>query len=144
MAEMENLRKRAQRDVEQARKFAVERFAGELLNVRDSLEMGLAAASEAQGEDQVTRLREGKEMTLKQLDGVFEKFGLEVIDPVGDVFNPELHEAMAMQPSADHKPDTVISVVQKGYLLNGRLLRPARVLVARAPDPEGDDSSDQN
>src|SRR5690606_10838722 len=130
-AELENQRKRAQRDLEQAHKFAIERFAGELLAVKDSLEMGLAAAQEAKAEDTVATLLEGKAMTLKQLSGAFEKFGIEEINPAGGPFDPALHEAMATVPSAEQAPGTVLTVVQKGYTLNGRLLRPARVLVAR-------------
>ncbi|HET9679637.1 MAG TPA: nucleotide exchange factor GrpE [Gammaproteobacteria bacterium] len=130
-AELENLRKRSQRDVDQAHKFAIERFANEMLSVKDSLEMGLAAAQDAKAEDTIAKLLEGKQMTLKQLETSFEKFGIEAIDPIGQPFNPELHEAMAMQPAGDHKPGTVITVVQKGYSLRGRLLRPARVLVAQ-------------
>ncbi|MGD8378023.1 MAG: nucleotide exchange factor GrpE [Gammaproteobacteria bacterium] len=131
LAELENVRKRAQRDVEHAHKFALEKFANEMLTVRDSLEMGLNAA---QGENaDVETLRQGKEVTLKQLTAALEKFGITEINPEGQPFNPEFHEAMAMQESAEAEPDTVLHVVQKGYLLNGRLLRPARVIVARAP-----------
>lgn len=127
LAEMENIRKRASRDVEQAHKYAVDRFANDLIAVKDSLELGLLAAGDAQ------TLRAGTEATLKQLANAFEKNGLTEIDPLGEPFNPEHHEAMAMQPSAEHVPDSVTQVVQKGYLLNGRLLRPARVIVAKAP-----------
>ncbi|MBW3566695.1 MAG: nucleotide exchange factor GrpE, partial [Proteobacteria bacterium] len=134
VAELENTRKRALRDVEQARKFAIERFAADLLPVKDSLEMGLNAASDAT--DKADALVEGTEMTLKQLAQVFEKFGITEIDPKGERFDPEQHEAMAAQPSAEAEPDTVLTVVQKGYMLNGRMLRAARVLVARKPDEE--------
>lgn len=127
LAEMENIRKRASRDVEQAHKYAVDRFANDLIAVKDSLELGLLAAGDVQ------TLRAGTETTLKQLTNAFEKNGLSEIDPLGEPFNPEHHEAMAMQPSAEHVPDSVTQVVQKGYLLNGRLLRPARVIVAKAP-----------
>ena len=131
VAETDNVRKRAQRDVEAASRYAIERFAGELLEVRDSLELGIAAGSSAEP----ARLLEGMEATLRLLNRAFEKSGLSVIDPAGQPFNPEFHEAMATQPSADQPPGTVLAVVQKGYVLNGRLLRPARVLVAREPDP---------
>ena len=131
VAETDNLRKRAQRDVEAASRYAIERFAGELLEVRDSLELGIAAG--ASGEP--ARLVEGMEATLRLLNRAFEKSGLSVVDPAGQPFNPEFHEAMATQPTADHPPGTVLAVVQKGYVLNGRLLRPARVLVAREPGP---------
>ncbi len=131
VAETDNLRKRAQRDVEAASRYAIERFAGELLDVRDSLELGVAAGASAEP----ARLLEGMEATLRLLNRAFEKSGLSLVDPAGQPFNPEFHEAMATQPSADQPPGTVLAVVQKGYLLNGRLLRPARVLVAREPDP---------
>jgi len=127
LAEMENIRKRASRDVEQAHKYAVDRFANDLVAVKDSLELGLLAAGDPQ------TLRAGTEATLKLLAKAFEKNGLTEIDPLGQQFNPEQHEAMAMVPSAEHVPDSVTQVVQKGYQLNGRLLRPARVLVAKAP-----------
>ena len=131
VAETDNVRKRGQRDVEAASRYAIERFAAELLDVRDSLELGLAAGASAEP----ARLLEGMEATLRLLDKAFEKSGLSLVDPGGQAFNPEFHEAMATQPSADQAPGTVLAVVQKGYLLNGRLLRPARVLVAREPDP---------
>jgi molecular chaperone GrpE len=137
VAELENSRKRAERDVQHAHKYALERFAGELLNVKDSLEMGLSAARDAT--DKADALVEGTEMTLKQLDQVLAKFGVEEIAADGATFDPEVHEAMAMQPSAKVKPDHVLTVVQKGYTLNGRVLRPARVLVAKAPDDENGD-----
>ncbi|HRF63725.1 MAG TPA: nucleotide exchange factor GrpE [Candidatus Competibacter sp.] len=129
-AEMENLRKRTERDVQNAHKFALERFFGELLPVRDSLEMGLAAAS---GDVGIDKLREGTELTLKQLASAMEKFGLREVNPTGAKFNPSEHEAMAMVPTAQAEPNTVVQVVQKGYLLNDRLVRPAKVLVAQAP-----------
>ena len=129
-AEMENLRKRTERDVQNAHKFALERFFGELLPVRDSLEMGLAAAG---GDVDVAKLREGVELTLKQLSSAMEKFGLREVNPVGAKFNQSEHEAMAMVPTDQAEPNTVAQVVQKGYLLNDRLVRPAKVLVAQAP-----------
>ncbi|MDQ2069115.1 nucleotide exchange factor GrpE [Natronospira bacteriovora] len=138
MAELENVRKRARRDVENAQKFSVEKLAGELLEVKDSLEMGLQAVG---GENpSLDQLREGKEMTLRQLAGVMERAGIAEINPEGERFNPEFHEAMTLQESSDHDPDTVMFVIQKGYLLKGRLLRPARVVVARAPDGGADDA----
>ena len=130
VAETENVRKRAVRDVENARKYALENFGRDLLDVRDSLEMGLAAADTADAE----ALREGSEATLKLLSTVMERFGVEQIDPEGEPFDPELHEAMTMQPSDKVEPNSVLTVIQKGYTLNGRLLRPARVIVA-APLP---------
>ena len=125
-AELENVRKRAQRDVENARKFALERFGKELLTVRDTLEMGLAAGESASAET----LLEGKSATLKMLATVMEQFGIEEVDPAGEPFDPEMHEAISMQPSDDVEPGSVVTVVQKGYSLNGRLLRPAMVIVA--------------
>ena len=124
-AEVENVRKRAVRDVENARKFALENFSKELLGVKDSLEMGLAAAESAD----VESLLEGKEATLKLLTTVLERFGVTEVDPEGEPFDPEFHEAMTMQPSEDAEPGSVLTVIQKGYVLNGRLLRPARVIV---------------
>jgi len=124
-AELENVRKRASRDVENAHRFALERFSRELLAVRDSLEMGLAAESAS-----VESLLEGSEATLKILGTTMQQFGIEVVDPAGEPFDPEFHEAISMQPSDDVEPGSVVTVVQKGYSLNGRLLRPAMVVVA--------------
>ena len=125
-AELDNVRKRAERDVEKAHKFALERFGKELLAVRDTLEMGLAAAEGAS----VESLIEGKNATLKLLTSTLQRFGIEEVDPAGEPFDPELHEAISMQPSGDVEPGSVVTVVQKGYTLNGRLLRPAMVIVA--------------
>lgn len=126
-AEMDNLRKRTERDVSNAHKYAVEKFANELLQVKDSLELGLNA------EDiDVAKLHEGTEMTLKILSNVFEKFSIEEVNPLGEAFDANLHEAMTMQESAEHEPNTVLTVVQKGYTLHGRLIRPAMVIVAKA------------
>jgi len=134
-AEMENLRKRTERDVQNAHKFALERFFNELLPVRDSLELGLAAASDAVD---VAQLREGVELTLKQLAGAMEKFGVREVNPLGARFDPNQQEAMAMAPTDQAEPNTVIQVLQKGYLLNERLIRPAKVIVAQAaPKPAG-------
>jgi molecular chaperone GrpE len=134
-AELENFRKRSLRDVEQARKFALERFAGELIGVKDSLEMALAAnSSNADGGKATgTAVLAGVEATLKLLSAAFEKAGVTEVVPTGEVFNPEFHEAMVAQPSTELPPNSVLQVVQKGYLLNGRLLRPARVIVSREP-----------
>jgi molecular chaperone GrpE len=123
-AELDNQRKRLQRDVEQARRFANERLLGELLPVLDNLERGLEAAGEGGS------LREGVELTLKQLLKVVEDHGLTVVDPTGQPFNPEQHQAVGMVDSAEHAANTVVRAMQKGYLLNGRLLRPALVMVA--------------
>jgi molecular chaperone GrpE len=128
-AEIENVRKRARRDVENARKFALENFGRDLLAVKDSLEMGLDAAATADADS----LRAGSEATLKLLATTLERFGITEVDPEGEPFDPEMHEAMTMQPSADVEPGSVLTVIQKGYALNGRLLRPARVIVASEP-----------
>lgn len=125
-AEVENVRKRASRDVENAHKFAIERFGKELLAVKDGLEMALAASENAS----VESLLEGSEATLKLLGSTMERFGIQVVDPEGEPFDPQVHEAISMQPSDDVEPGSVVTVVQKGYLLNGRLLRPAMVIVA--------------
>jgi molecular chaperone GrpE len=131
-AELENTRRRAERDVENAHKYGLERFAQELLPVRDSLELGLSAADATEN---VEKLREGMELTLKMLTTVMEKFGIRLVDPVGEPFDPALHQAVTMQPS-EQPANTVLSVMQKGYTLNDRLIRPAMVIVARAPDGE--------
>lgn len=129
VAELENVRKRAARDVEKARQFGVEGLATELLTVADSLEMALETGSQAPAES----LLEGGRATLKQLQAAMKKFGVTVVSPEGEPFDPEFHEAMSMQESATAEPNTVLTVVQRGYELNGRLLRPARVIVAREP-----------
>jgi molecular chaperone GrpE len=127
-AEIENQRKRLQRDVEQARKFANERLLGDLLPVFDNLERGLAAGTADAG-----ALREGMDLTLKALLKVGEGNGLKALDPVGEPFNPELHQAMTLVASSGRAPNTVVSVMQKGYVLNDRLLRPALVAISK-PD----------
>lgn len=129
-AEMENLRKRLIRDLEKSRKRALEDIMGDLLPVRDSLEKGLQAADE---EASVASLREGKALIMRMLGKVMSDHGLEEIDPVGEAFNPELHEAMSMIPSPQHAENTVIDVIQKGYRLHERLIRPARVVVSSGP-----------
>ena len=131
-AEMENLKRRTQKDLDDARKYAVERFAKELITVVDSLELGLQAISG--DSEEVKKFREGTELTLKQFESAFTKANIEVVNPQGQSFNPEHHQAMAMQPSAEVAPNNVLTVFQKGYLLNGRLLRPAMVIVAKAPE----------
>lgn len=131
LAELENTRKRAQRDIENAHRYALDRFVADLAPVRESLEMGLGAAG---GDGPSEALAEGVAMTLKQLDQVLAKHGVAVIDPAGALFDPTLHEAMQTVQTDDADPDTVVQVLQKGLSLNGRLLRPALVVVARAPD----------
>lgn len=126
-AEMENLRKRLIRDLEKSRKRALEGIMGDLIPVHDSLEKGLQAAEE---DASVESLREGKALILRMLGKVLTDNGLEEINPVGEAFNPELHEAISMIPSPEHPRDEVMDVVQKGYRLNDRLIRPARVVVS--------------
>jgi len=129
-AEMENLRRRNERDLESAHKYALEKVANELLPVKDSLE--IAAVSNT-GEDlDVNKLVEGVELTLKMLTNAMTKNGITEVDPVNEKFNPELHQAMTTQESNEVEANTVITVFQKGYLLNGRLIRPAMVVVSKA------------
>ncbi len=129
-AEIENQRKRLQRDLEQARKFANERLLGDLLPVCDSLERGLAVENADTG-----ALREGMDLTLKALLKVAENNGLKPLEPLGQPFNPEQHQAMSMVDAPGQAPNTVVAVMQKGYVLNDRLLRPALVAIAKAPSP---------
>lgn len=127
-AEMENIRRRSERELVNAHKYALEKFAQELLPVIDSMEMGVLAA---QGENaDVGTLREGTEMTLKMFETAIDKFGIKSVHPKGEAFNPEHHQAMTMIDSPEHEPNTIIDVMQKGYLLNERLVRPAMVVVA--------------
>jgi len=138
-AEMENLRKRSQRELENAHKFAVDKFSQDMLQVWDSLELGHQAAQDENTD--VAKLREGTELTLKLLVNLMEKNGIQQIDPEGEPFNPDYHQAMAMQDRDDVEPNTVVAVVQKGYLLNGRLLRPAMVMVSKAPSVSVDEKA---
>ncbi|MGI9574421.1 nucleotide exchange factor GrpE [Alloalcanivorax xenomutans] len=129
-AEIQNVRRRAEREVENAHKFALEKFAGDLLSVADSLERGLSTLD---AEDEALKpAREGLELTLKVLMDAFGRHNLEQVDPHGEPFNPERHEAMTMISAPGAEPNTVIDVLEKGYLLNGRLIRPARVVVSKA------------
>ncbi|GAC1303230.1 MAG: nucleotide exchange factor GrpE [Steroidobacteraceae bacterium] len=129
VAELENYRKRTDREIDNARKFAVERFAQDMVTVADALEAGIAAGAETPG----NVLLEGMQATLRQLLRAFEKAGIKLIDPAGQPFDPEWHEAMVAQESREVAANTVLSVIQKGYSLNGRLLRPARVIVSKSP-----------
>ena len=130
-AEMDNLRKRSERDLANAHKFALERFANELLPVRDSLEMGLAAFDTEAADPE--KLREGVVLTLQMLSAAMDKAAIREVNPQDERFNPEFHQAMSMQERDDVEPNTVVTVVQKGYLLNERLIRPAMVIVSKAP-----------
>ncbi|GMQ75467.1 MAG: nucleotide exchange factor GrpE [Gammaproteobacteria bacterium] len=128
-AELDNLRKRSARDIENAHKHGLERFMTELLPVKDSVELGLSAADGA--EAAADKLREGLELTSKLFNAASEKFGLQEVNPEGQSFDPEYHQAMSMQEVEGVEPGTVVTVVQKGYLLHDRLLRPAMVIVAK-------------
>lgn len=140
VAEVDNVRKRSARDVENARKYALENFGRDILAVTDSLEMGIQAAENADP----AALLAGKEATLKLLISTLERFGIKAVDPIGEPFDPEFHEAMTMQPTPDAEPGSVLAVIQKGYSLNGRLLRPAMVVVAAEPPAaEAADSGEQ-
>ncbi|MEG1962792.1 MAG: nucleotide exchange factor GrpE, partial [Pseudomonas sp.] len=129
-ADLQNVRRRAEQDVEKAHKFALEKFAGDLLPVIDSLERGLELSSP--DDESIRPMREGIELTLKMFHDTLKRYNLEAIDPHGEPFNAEQHQAMAMQESAEVEPNSVLKVFQKGYQLNGRLLRPAMVVVSKA------------
>lgn len=131
IADLDNVRKRVEREIVNAGKYSGEKLLGELLGVADSLDLGLVAA--AQPEAQVTNLTEGMQLTLKQLLATLEKHGVKQVDPQGQVFNPELHQAVTMLPSDEVPPNHVLQVMQKGYRLHERLLRPAMVVVAKGP-----------
>ena len=128
-AELENVRRRLERDLQNAHKFALERFVSELLPVKDSLELGLAASAEKGAS--AASIAEGVELTLRMLQQAMEKFGVSVVDPAGEPFDPEFHQAMTMQESDTSESGTVLTVIQKGYLLNERLVRPAMVIVSK-------------
>lgn len=132
VAEIENVRKRGEREIDNARKYGAEKVLGDLLAVADSLDLGLKAA--AAPEATAKAIAEGMALTHKQLAAFFEKHGVVVVDPAGEPFNPDFHEAVSAIPSADVPANHVISVMQKGYRLRERLLRPAMVMVARAAD----------
>lgn len=131
LAELDNFRKRSEREIDNARKFGSERVLGDLLAINDSLELGIKAAGNPDASTQ--SIAEGMALTHGQLLKFFEKFGVAIVDPAGQPFNPDLHEAVSAVPSADVAPNHVIDVLQKGYRLHDRLLRPAMVIVAKAP-----------
>lgn len=135
-AEAENARRRASAEVDKARKYALERFAGELLPVVDNLERALQAADPSN--EAIKGVMEGIDITHKSFISTIEKFGMQVVDPQGEPFDPERHQAMSMQESSELAPNTVMAVMQKGYLLSGRLLRPAMVVVSRAAQSKVD------
>ena len=132
-ADAMNLQRRAEQEVEKARKFALERFCGDLLSVVDNLERALDSSADEQGN---AALAEGVELTRKGLMDVLSKHGVEAVDPQGEPFDPETAQAMSMVEEPDVEPNSVVAVMQKGYLLNGRLLRPAMVMVSKAPSGE--------
>jgi molecular chaperone GrpE len=130
-AEADNVRKRAERDVVAAHKFGLERFIGQLLPVKDSMDLGFDALD---GTTDVDAIREGMELTRKMLEDALEKNGVVMMEPIGEAFDPEFHQAMTMQPSAETAPGTILGVMQKGYVLNERLIRPSMVIVSKAVD----------
>lgn len=130
-AEAQNIRRRAEKDAENARKFALEKFAGDMLPVVDNLDRALASADVA--DEALKSILEGVELTRKTLVDALARHNVEQLNPVGEPFNPEYHEAMAMVPNPDVEPNSVMDVMQKGYTLNGRLLRAAMVVIAKAP-----------
>ena len=131
-ADVDNIRRRAAQDVEKAHKFALEKFANELLPVIDNLERAIEFSDKEN--ETLKSLLEGIDMTVKSFNDAVAKFGVEIVNPQGEQFNPEFHQAMSIQPSNDVTPNTVLAVMQKGYTLNGRLLRPAMVMVSKAAD----------
>ncbi|WP_372761623.1 nucleotide exchange factor GrpE [Pseudoalteromonas sp.] len=131
-ADVENMRRRAAQDVEKAHKFALEKFANELLPVIDNLERAIEFSDKEN--ESLKPVLEGLDMTVKSFNDAVAKFGVEIVNPQGEQFNPDFHQAMSIQPSNDVSPNTVLAVMQKGYTLNGRLLRPAMVMVSKAAD----------
>jgi len=129
-AEMQNLRRRTEQDIEKAHKFGQEKFSIELLAVMDNLERS-AAAAEASEDEAVQAIKEGVELTLKGFMDCFQRFNIEALDPLGEPFDPQLHQAMSIQESPDAEPNSVIAVMQKGYTLHGRVIRPAMVMVSK-------------
>ena len=132
-AEVENTRKRAQADVASAHKYALERFAAEIITVRDSLEFARMVELPADSSPAVQKMHEGLDLTLKLMDSIFQKFGLTRLDPQGEKFDPERHQAISLVEAEEVPPNHVVNVVQKGYLLNDRLLRPAMVVIRGEP-----------
>lgn len=130
-AEMQNVRRRAERDVENAHKFALDKFSSDLLPIVDSLERALDAAGQIE-HDAVKAMKDGVELTLKMFVDTLAKHGVQQLNPVGQAFNPEFHQAMSMVPNAEMAPNSVLAVMQRGYTLNGRLVRPAMVVVTKA------------
>ncbi|NUY56679.1 nucleotide exchange factor GrpE [Salinivibrio sp. MA351] len=138
-ADVDNMRRRSEQEVEKARKFALEKFASELLPVIDNLERAVEMADKE--DESIKPMVEGVELTLKTMMDTIDKFGLKAIDPQGQPFNPELHQAMTIQESTEHEPNTVMMVMQKGYELNGRVVRPAMVMVSKAAQGNVDEKA---
>ena len=137
-AEMQNLRRRTEQDIEKAHKYGQEKFSIELLSVMDNLERALTAASEHE-DDSVKAIYDGVDLTLKSFVDCFSKFNIETLDPLGEPFDPQIHQAMGMQENPDVEPNTVIAVMQKGYTLYGRVIRPAMVMVSKEPSLKVDE-----
>jgi len=129
-AEMQNLRRRTEQDIEKAHKYGQEKFSIELLAVMDNLERSLEAASNSEDEA-IKAIRVGVDLTLKGFTDCFTKFNIEAVDPLGEPFDPQLHQAMSIQENTETEPNTVIAVMQKGYTLHGRVIRPAMVMVSK-------------
>ncbi|PSW18899.1 nucleotide exchange factor GrpE [Photobacterium sanctipauli] len=129
-AEVDNMRRRTEQEIDKARKFALNKFAEELLPVIDNMERAIEMADK--NDEAIKPMVEGVDLTLKTMMGTVEKFGLKQLNPLGEAFNPEFHQAMSIQESAEHEPNTVMLVMQKGYELNGRVVRPAMVMVSKA------------
>lgn len=138
-AEMQNLRRRTEQDIEKAHKYGQEKFSAELLSVMDNLERALDAAS-AHENEAVKAIYDGVDLTLKSFSDCFTKFNIEAVDPLGEPFDPALHQAMSMQENPDVEPNTIIAVMQKGYTLHGRVIRPAMVMVAKGSSPKIDET----
>lgn len=136
-AEMQNLRRRTEQNIEKAHKYGQEKFSTELLSVMDNLERALTSASQHEDES-VKAIYDGVDLTLKSFTDCFNKFSIVALDPMGEPFDPQLHQAMSIQENPEVEPNTVIGVMQKGYTLNGRVLRPAMVMVSKAPKPAAD------
>jgi len=134
-AEMQNLRRRTEQDIEKAHKYGQEKFSIELLTVMDNLERALAAASDYEDET-VKAIYEGVDLTLKSFTDCFNRFHIGSVDPMGEPFDPQLHQAVTILENSDVEPNTVIEVMQKGYTLHGRVIRPAMVVVSKEPESE--------
>ena len=137
-AEMQNLRRRSEQDIEKAHKYSQEKFSTELLSVMDNLERALAAAANHE-DDTVKAIYEGVDLTLKSFTDCFNRFHIDAVDPMGEPFDPQLHQAMTIIENAEVEPNTVIEVMQKGYTLHGRVIRPAMVVVSKEPEHENKD-----